>query len=327
MNISSIINNFTTTENETRIEEVLDFYAYSDIIMFFVIVISNSFVLYLFFVKTHLRTPFSVYVISLLISNILTHCVFIGPLSIINSFSSYWWMGSFACLFYQYGNWVVSGGCSAAHTLIVVNRIWGLAFPLSYRNVHSKSLAIILCIASWIFVHVVCLPGVAIDAAFHFGFDIIIECAMTMHSTGQRIWIWIAMVVIFDLPIILIVVAYPFFLYLHIKRRRNLRELVSRHTNTNNGRKETNANYDKNVHAFAVLTFMTFSLVICWAPADILWIIADTTPAWLLILSSFLYQLQAVLDPIMFILCLKDLRAVVVECLFCCGRQTGKVHG
>jgi hypothetical protein len=129
--------------------------------------INNGGLLLLFVQDSSLRTPFNIYLINLLMANLACTLV-VYPMDIINNLYSFaWFMGDTACTVYLYGCYVLEAGISTAHQLIAINRIWAVAHPISYRSHHSVKIAILLCLATWFYVHVVMIPGWIGDALYY----------------------------------------------------------------------------------------------------------------------------------------------------------------
>lgn len=113
----------------------------------------NGCVLLLFLTERHLQTPFAIYLINLLIVNLACN-VMQSPVNIITTLYSSWTViNQSVCTMYLYGTSVVSGGMMFSHALITANRIWAIAFPISYRTYHSKRTAIFTVFGLWIYIH------------------------------------------------------------------------------------------------------------------------------------------------------------------------------
>ncbi|XP_055328192.1 cysteinyl leukotriene receptor 1-like [Paramacrobiotus metropolitanus] len=177
----------------------------------------NGFVLLSFLRDRHLQTPFGVYIIILMISN-LAWVIFKQTLDIINNlYFYYWWLGEPLCKMYKYGTYVYSGVILYLHVLITANRIWAITFPVAYRNYHSKQTAAILCLAVVVFVNVVALPAYIVDLSYY-ALPATIGCYIDIISVWG--WLFLAQVVVYDLPVIFVAAAYPWLLIQYKTQRR-----------------------------------------------------------------------------------------------------------
>ncbi|GAV01046.1 hypothetical protein RvY_11817 [Ramazzottius varieornatus] len=127
---------------------------------------SNALVLSAFVVNKHLRTPFNMYLINLLVSD-LAQSLLDLPFTTMGGFLPIWPLGRKACSFSLYGKWVYSAVVRNTHSLISFNRIWALFFPIHYKQYHSKATAIWLCVATWVYVHLWLLPGLIPDDLYY----------------------------------------------------------------------------------------------------------------------------------------------------------------
>ncbi|XP_055353080.1 octopamine receptor beta-2R-like [Paramacrobiotus metropolitanus] len=279
---------------------------------------------------------------ALLASNIIL-TIMNFPLDIIGSVYSSWWLSSAACNLYLYGNWVLEGGMMHMHVLITANRIWAMQFPVSYKTHHgsSKRTGLFLILLAWIYVHVVCLPGVVLDALYYRQ-PPADGCSM---NDVQVEWINTAQFLVYDMPVLFIVFAYPFLLLKQLQRNRKSLErrgtLMVSHApsrmSPSNGQDGHHAPLQRRksvfsketTRAFLVLTVVTASVFICWTPSQIWWTIKLANsriqlPDIFYKVTSALYGLQAVIDPLLFVVTFKDLRDVVLDGVkegWRCGRE------
>lgn len=298
----------------------------------------NGLVLLVFLVHKHLRTPFTLYIMGTLSYN----CIFAllnNPFDIITAVSPNWLLSKLACDFYCYTGWVLSGVVINSHLLITVNRIWAITFPISYKQKHDKRMALILTGCLWIYVHVICLPGVVLDAVYY---RLPVETSgCNVNTEAQKIWSLVALLAIFDFPILFITMAYPFLLY---RQRKFMKTVVGQHPN---GHAVSVAHElrtifkgpghnDDHVHSLPkstpskeasrsmlVLTMLTISILICYAPGQIFYTILSFSSMDLPlvnIVTGLLFALQAVMDPILFASTLKDLRNTIKGIVFCRGK-------
>lgn len=133
----------------------------SEVIITFLALILNGFVLAMFFKYTHLRTSFAVYIILILSSN-LFQITFINTVDIYSVYYGSGHVNAAFCDAILYRSMVIVGCVVYTHVLITINRIWAISYPISYRNYHNKKTAKILCVSAWTWVHIINLPGLGI---------------------------------------------------------------------------------------------------------------------------------------------------------------------
>lgn len=122
------------------------------------VILFNGPTLYCFLKDGRLRKqPFSVYLICLLITNLLL-AIFGNPLDVIANTHSVWTFGTPWCIVYHYMLTVISACQINAHTLISLNRVWAVTFPFSYRRLHSRTVASLVCFCMYVYVHAIHLP-------------------------------------------------------------------------------------------------------------------------------------------------------------------------
>lgn len=115
-------------------------------------IILNGFLLFLL-KDWHSLTAFTVYLVALCSSNIV-YAALNGPFDVLVALYKNWQFGSEACTLFIYGGMVVSSITMFCHCLITSNRMWAIFGPLSYRNYHSKKVAIIICVSISVSTHI-----------------------------------------------------------------------------------------------------------------------------------------------------------------------------
>ncbi|GAV03690.1 hypothetical protein RvY_14080 [Ramazzottius varieornatus] len=113
--------------------------------------------LIVFVKRRSLGNPFGVYLINLLAID--TILVFVhGPFNLIDRYGSSWYLGLQACIFWGHVSFTYQNLVIVAHFLIALNRVWAVLFPFSYRTHHSTKVAILHCVAPWLFLNIVNIP-------------------------------------------------------------------------------------------------------------------------------------------------------------------------
>ncbi|XP_055347686.1 muscarinic acetylcholine receptor M3-like [Paramacrobiotus metropolitanus] len=244
--------------------------------------------------RPRLRTPFNIYLINLLLANILQ--VFLqNPLAILESIYSRWWMGRTACNLYIYAYYVLAGVIMLSHLLIAINRVWAVTFPVHYRHHHSKSVAISICVASWIWNHILLLPGIISDALFYR--RPIEKVGCELNKAAQPVWSMTVHWVVYVAPTLLILLSFP---YVTIKRARRRRGVVGVRVaaqGTDQGK------YDKTAK---------LELSSPEANNEIMDIVDESGFAKKrsqgMLICFALFACQAAIDPLLFAFAIKDLR-------------------
>ncbi|XP_055344660.1 5-hydroxytryptamine receptor 1A-alpha-like [Paramacrobiotus metropolitanus] len=165
----------------------------------------NAFLLGFFAFHRHLITPFTVYIISLLISNILVNNICMLPYAIVEHFSIPQDLKTaFAIdVLYSYGGDVIMGVVMFSHCAITLNRLWAVYFPVHYRQRHSKKTAGIFCSAIWLIIHTFTLP-IALNRHSYQLFGI------PSRESINDLYTNIVGPVVYIFPVCFVAVAYPF---------------------------------------------------------------------------------------------------------------------
>lgn len=180
------------------------------------------------------------------------------------------------------------------------------------RHVHTRNVAVGLCILMWIYVNTVFLPGYIPQ---------ILELQKPLELTGcilqYRPNAYVELVIYAGSNSVM-VLAYPFIFYKRWRRQRKVQQgdggkfsgtsgAIAR-TDASGLNRQTNMavqpkptrqqpRNDKS-HGFMVLTLLTCNVFICWTPATVAFLVS----------SFHLYEMVPVLDPILLAIAMKDLR-------------------
>lgn len=121
-----------------------------------------------------------------------------------------------------FGTWVMDAAMRNCHVLITVNRIWAVFWPQSYCTVHSRSVAGAICLAVWVTVLVLILPGYLLDALYYREPLVIHPCRL--NAEAQWAWAAVMQFLVFDLCELVMLAAYPVVWYkrCHQRRRRQV---------------------------------------------------------------------------------------------------------
>lgn len=292
------------------------------------VILLNSAILLCFLKDESLRKqPFSVYLMWLLCSNIL-YAVLENPLEILDHVGSVWSYGVAWCITYKYALLCVFNSQMYAHVLITISRLWAMTFPHSYRQLHTRKCAILFCVALVAYAHVVHFPTILANIMY-------IKQPLEIHgclaqygpTTYEQFMVTVA-------GLAFVIAAYPFILWMRRKRMQSRNQVgytistMDKTTKTLPPREIVlvvpavpKPPRERSSQALLVVTLLTCSITIFWAPCIILYTVASFMPVPYPLLFQVVITLLAVqplMDPILFTVAMKDLRNKF-QVIFCCG--------
>ena len=94
-----------------------------------------------------------------------------------------------------------------AHALITVNRLWAVLYPVHYRENHTRRVAIILCTVMWVYVTAFKLAVLIPDALYYRRPEATFQCAL--NRLQQMPLITAHQIIVYDVPTLLMILAYP----------------------------------------------------------------------------------------------------------------------
>ena len=173
----------------------------------------NTILVYLFIRFKSVRTAFNVYILNLCSANMVYLWIFY-PTTMANDWVVFDSPPPALCIFIRYMSKTFGGLIANSHFLIAVNRLWAIARPISYRNYHRSNSVlrpIVVCVLMWLYVHACSVPMIIIDAlqprsppeGFH--------CSLS--ALGPRGWTVTNQIVVYDLPMVLAFLIYPYICY------------------------------------------------------------------------------------------------------------------
>ena len=207
--VSATVSLYNTTIHSSTYEEIINENLLS-VIPYILIILSaatiffNGLVLAAFVKNDRLRTAFNFYLISLAIAD-TGQAGLDMPFTILAQFYPVWPLSRAACSFNLYAKWMFAGVVRNAHTLISLNRVWALFWPIGYKNYHTKVTAGCFSAGSWVYVNVVLLPGLIPDALYYRPDDG--SCAVNLGA--QPGWGYAAQFV-FNSTLFVIIVSFVF---------------------------------------------------------------------------------------------------------------------
>ena len=206
---ADLTDNLTRSSNSSATLKVTNF-AISDSVLIFPSIVFNGISFCIFMCNKKLRTPFTIYIMAVLLCNFVFASVRF-PVDIVRQLYSKWILKSVLCFINIYFGWTIWGITMYAHALVTVNRLWAMTFPFSYRKHHTKRMALLFCLIIVIAMNAFTLPGVVSDALYY-------RLPLTtglcfLDVTYQRVWSFFVVLFVYNLPLFLVVVAFPFICY------------------------------------------------------------------------------------------------------------------
>ncbi|XP_055346548.1 muscarinic acetylcholine receptor M4-like [Paramacrobiotus metropolitanus] len=242
-----------------------------------------------------LRTPFNVYIVALMCSNIAFETWECSMLGLMDAYGLVG-LGSSVCTLRLYGVYVLAPIVYHTHFLITLNRAWAILWPVSYRARHNHTVAGLLCAAMVGYVHLMMLPELLRD---HLYYRLPLEYGCWLNAARQVTLTEFTSIWMYDVPCACVYIIYPFLLWKMLARRRAKRR------NRSDNPAAQRAPLESSNRPFILLTLYTCSTLVCWLPIMIFYLFATFFPAVPLSPAFFqgtsiLYNLQSILDPLIF---------------------------
>ncbi|OWA52102.1 hypothetical protein BV898_16564 [Hypsibius exemplaris] len=173
--------------------------------------ITNGLIVAVYATRQHLRTPFNAYIVNIAATEILLALAAM-PGKLVLSFTGYWPYSALLCSAFTVSQQIFSSGLRYAHFLVTVNRVWAVTYPLRYRTVHTKRVASRIIAVTWVFIVGLNAPPSVLGRWSKGSNSVDREC----HNDYRGYLIELALateIVGFDIPVVMIVLCYPFVLY------------------------------------------------------------------------------------------------------------------
>lgn len=119
------------------------------------------------------------------------------------------------------------------HVTIAVNRVWAITFPVSYRRIHSKKVAVLMCVVAYAYVNLILLPDLIPKALRLKPLLDLYTCMAQLKSNGIQLF------GIQAVAILIVLFAYPYIAYKKWQIRRNKQNLVGPAMRLNNKRNQS----------------------------------------------------------------------------------------
>ncbi|XP_055336553.1 uncharacterized protein LOC129587003 [Paramacrobiotus metropolitanus] len=294
-------------------------------IISFTTVAVNGFALGLLIqVHMHHNAPFNIYLMHLLLANIYLTlpdaCRIMGYINYPGYFGSVW------CRLAMYSDEIGSAMVKHAHLLISVNRIWALIFPVSYRNCHTTTVALLICASAVVCCHVVLLPLLIRDYLFYQYPESAGIC--DTNDVAQSVYSFSVYVICFMFPNVFMYVSYPFLCWKYRHGRRvfvHFAVSYAKSTTTSGGSRRHSERSPPSLakdhqRGFRVLAVLTVTIFVCWTPSMVRQVLLRVCGFGFDLLQRIgdtLYAVQGILDPVLFALVLGDLRKRFTQLFKC----------
>lgn len=306
------------------------------LVVLLLVVVLNGVVFFCFLAHRRLReNPFNVYLMCLLVFNIL-YAAMQNPLDLADHLYLTWPLGRVGCIVYHYSANFIPDCQMLSHLLITANRVWAVAFPLSYRRMHSHWVAFSLCLLMCVYAHFILLPEYLPQ---------MLNMRTPLQEYGCLSQYYPSLAPEFGINVLawsVVIGGYPYIVFKQHRRklrRKTLfpgRKVIGQLPSSviqddaqglgQDGVNKLSGNpqsVDRGSNAFTVLTLLTCSNLVFWTPAVVVFVVNAFKPVpypdlFEVILT--LFALQPVADPILFTVAKKDLQASLRR-LFCCQRK------
>ncbi|XP_055354703.1 5-hydroxytryptamine receptor 1B-like [Paramacrobiotus metropolitanus] len=259
-------------------------------------------------------TAFTIYLVAIAIGHIVVQLV-TKPFSLINYVTGRVPGGQSLCAFYVYFQFVFSMIPVLLHVLIAINRLWAVTYPVSYNQRHNKKTASLLCLGVVAYVHVVPLAVFMLEF-FYFGpTDKFTSCQPG--AGGIIEWRRADFVLHRVIPLALVIGVYIYVMAKRWTKRRIGGQIEgNRSTDHNSSNKPVAGGHPastelqssvvrrRKVKPYIVLTVTSISVLMCWVPSDVYWALVYlymTPPTWVHTVTSTMYSVQTVFDPLMWL--------------------------
>ncbi|XP_055347139.1 5-hydroxytryptamine receptor 1E-like [Paramacrobiotus metropolitanus] len=218
MNVSNITKLETLMRNATNISSMTGTPHTSTAYIgyLFGILTLFSYTFHPFFISVYcttasLRTPFSVYVVSMSVCDLIK-ALTNGIAKITTNLNISWFLGDFYCLLTLYCAQTISPVVTYIQVLISVNRFWAVTFPNNYRTHHNKKVAAALVISVIVFVNAWSLLGFITESIYNRNPEQIRLCLLGF-GAKKSVYFLLYGVVIHLVPQLLVIGIYPFIYY------------------------------------------------------------------------------------------------------------------
>ncbi|OQV17056.1 hypothetical protein BV898_08775 [Hypsibius exemplaris] len=175
--------------------------------------------------RAELHTAFNLYIVNIAVTDICAGLTNM-PGTILNGYHNRWPYNPLSCtILLAYGGTVFGAVNRYAHVLVTVNRFWAVTLPISYRQRHTKGVALALIAVTWIVVHVLCLP-VIIRGRINVS---PLDPNCWIDRSQQRFYSFVEELLCFTVPEVVIILMYAVILVKLFQREKQKHVKVTSH--------------------------------------------------------------------------------------------------
>ncbi|XP_055340347.1 chemerin-like receptor 1 [Paramacrobiotus metropolitanus] len=253
-------------------------------------------------------TPFTIYLINLLIANFIeTACAKL--LNALLAVSPQCRTHS-VCDFYLFTSYLAMAGMINSHLIISFNRLWAVIFPHHYKIHHSKVMAVAICGVMWIYIFATVMPQLIRDSLY-FREAYTVHGRCKLNNDAQPVLYLATLLIVYIIPEVVILLTFPVIWHKRQRHRKVLHMTLSTQPTTvasevtggrttGNNRAESSRAQKKSMQ---VLVILMVSMVICWTPvmgATLVACFMDFKNRNYFNVATCLFAVEAVTDPILF---------------------------
>lgn len=185
-------------------------------VIFIVAILLNAIILGFFCLDRKLWIPFNLSLMLLMTSNIIYGSLH-DSLEIISTVAGKGAIGFYGCTAFLYSQYISNGVIVQTHLLISATRMWALHGPMSYRQYFTYKTVFLSWLGGFLYCHIVQLPALVLDALYY---RLPIQIYGCIYHGARNAWSLISFLMVFDIPILAILVAYPFIWFKRKKRNK-----------------------------------------------------------------------------------------------------------
>ncbi|XP_055342564.1 5-hydroxytryptamine receptor 1B-like [Paramacrobiotus metropolitanus] len=267
------------------------------------VLLNSSVLLIHYFVPAYIN-PFSVYLLALYLANIF-YILTSRPMEILDElYGLYPAAGYPLCMLYLYQK-VSSIVPVLFHVLISLNRVWAVTFPVSYRQRHTRRLAVYICLGTVAYVHFLNLPPYLVDTLKYYP-----PVYAKYHDCGHVSVNFLDFPRVDEiinrlLPTFIVLTTYIFIIVKRWKRKAGNQVSASKSLTrtTQEQSLKTLETSRRSVKPFIVVSVTTASVLICYVPVQIVFFLVlffrMNLPGSVYSAVTTLYSLEMIVDPLM----------------------------
>ena len=267
------------------------------------------------------------YVVNLLLLDFV-HILIDKPLSAVLDYLEPDFFGECMVIgIFRYALYCLLPSSRFAHVLITINRIWAVTFPFHYSRRHTFKVAVLLCVSSVIVIHVgglVTTVGLISSAVCRQGEFSSLQIIRVLQYGELGFTVLCGVSIVVSYPVL----CYKYRFYMAKRKKFSKTAVLAYPISTVSAVQERSQHsHDSGQHAFVFLTAVTFIVFVTWVPLDICALYAGRNATDLSrYMGTTFSALQELLDPVFFVLALREVRTAVKIHLLRLFRKSSVVY-